>query len=123
MFLMRIARQQPRFLAATSTGAPALIPITRRFASSDYGSGEHNDLKNSKSDKEHPGPAPPSTGDKGGKGAPQPKLGEKKSGDGEQPQPKILNASPPKEGEESEDVKKHNEEMKNRADRPHESQS
>lgn len=119
MFLLRTARQQPRFMAPASTRAPALVSISRRFASSDYGSGEHNDLKRSKSEQEHPGPAPPSTGDKGSSAS---KSGEKKSGDGSQPQPKILNASPPKEGEQSEDVKKHNEEMKQRAERPHEGQ-
>ncbi|KAF2487586.1 hypothetical protein BDY17DRAFT_289245 [Neohortaea acidophila] len=33
-------------------------------------------------------------------------------------QPKILNTSPPKDGEESADVKKHNDEMAKRADKP-----
>ncbi|KAK3077474.1 hypothetical protein LTS18_010174, partial [Coniosporium uncinatum] len=33
-------------------------------------------------------------------------------------EPKILNENPPKSGEESEDVKKHNEEMADMADRP-----
>lgn len=35
-------------------------------------------------------------------------------------QPKILNENPPKEGEASEDVQKHNRDMENRAERSHE---
>lgn len=35
-------------------------------------------------------------------------------------QPKILNENPPTKGEETEDVKKHNEEMDNRAEQAHE---
>lgn len=110
MFLLRSARQQPRILLAIPpTRATALASVSRRFASSDYGSGEHNDLKRSKSELEHPGPPPPSTGDKGSKGA-----SKSEPEDGGKAQPKISNASPPKEGEEPEEVKKHNEEMKNR---------
>ncbi|CZT16020.1 uncharacterized protein RCC_01860 [Ramularia collo-cygni] len=129
MFLLRTtARQQPRFLvAATRAPAPGLGFISKRFNSSDYGSGEHNNLKNPKADHEHPGPPPPNTNNKGG--APSSSSQENstsqksESGDGgEKPKPKILNASPPKSGEEPEDVKKHNEEMAQRAERPVEGQ-
>ena len=36
------------------------------------------------------------------------------------PQPKILNENPPQKGEESEGVRRHNEEMDHRADKAHE---
>lgn len=126
MFLLRTARQQPRFVAAaTSTRVPA-ASISRRFASGDYGSGEHNDLKRSKSDHEHPGPPPPSTGDKGSsKGASQQKSNDSGSSQttSNGAKPKILSASPPKEGEEPPEVAKHNEEIRKRADKPNEGAS
>lgn len=147
MFVLRAAaRQQSRFLAPTSARAPALVSISRRFASGDYGSGEHNDLKRSKSELEHPGPAPPNTGSsKGSDKKAEPKIhnashpkdgeesadvakhnesmkgrqeGTQKTGNGAQP--KILSASPPKEGQEPPEVAKHNEEMKSRAERANE---
>lgn len=126
MFLLRTVRQQPRFVAAaTSTRVPAAT-ISRRFASGDYGSGEHNDLKRSKSDHEHPGPPPPSTGDKGSsKGASQQKSNDSGSSQttSNGAKPKILSASPPKEGEEPPEVAKHNEEIRKRADKPNEGAS
>nr|POE89778.1 hypothetical protein CFP56_20247 [Quercus suber] len=125
------------------------LPIQQqRFATQDYGSGAgdpagENPQKQGKSqisrDLEHPGPEAPSAGQKGGSSSgngqddrvntksnrqqEQDQL-ERKNAQGQGndggPKPKILNESPPKEGEESEDVKKHNEEMDQRADRPNE---
>lgn len=106
------------------------MSITKRFNSSDYGSGEHNNLKREKSEMEHPGPPPPSTGNKSGSSASsssssssssQPESGSESSSKMEgsdKPKPKIFSASPPKKGEEPEDVKRHNEEMDARKDKP-----
>ena len=70
---------------------------------------------------EHPGPRSPADGGKSGAGeggnASQESSG-KGSGRGNAAQPKIHSESDP--GEPSEDVKSHNEDMKKRHDRPHE---
>jgi hypothetical protein len=100
---------------------------------------------NPSADKEHPGPPPPKAGEGSGSG---PTKGTSEghnttSGSGsstqkrqfstmrmlwaakkpkstEGLQPKILNESPPTSEEESDDVKKHNEEFTQRAERAHE---
>ncbi|SMQ48371.1 unnamed protein product [Zymoseptoria tritici ST99CH_3D1] len=125
MFLLRTTRALPKptssfrssSISITRGGGPAFSTTALRFNSSDYGSGdanpEHSRSQETK-DAEHPGPAPPSTEGKSSSGS-EGKQAEKSSGgekSEDKPQPKILNASHPKEGEESEDVKKHNEDMK-----------
>ncbi|KXT00018.1 hypothetical protein AC578_4856 [Pseudocercospora eumusae] len=96
-------------LSFRATRPQSFSTSVARHTSSDYGSGQHNNEPNSSEHKEHPGPPPP------------PKTsssGTQKSRNGSQP--KILSDSPPKEGEESEEVRKHNEEVAKRADRLHE---
>ena len=92
---------------------PSLSAAPRRFASTDYGSvqsgqeqGIHQD--NPKKHLEHPGPEPPST--KAGDGA------QANSGEKDGAEPKI---SQPKSAaeEQNQDVRKHNEEMRNRHER------
>ncbi|KJX93060.1 hypothetical protein TI39_contig4425g00002 [Zymoseptoria brevis] len=126
MFLLRTSRALPkptsslRSSVSITRSGPAFSTTALRFNSSDYGSGdanpEHSRSQETK-DAEHPGPAPPSTEGKSSSGSSssEGKQAEKSSGgekSEDKPQPKILNASHPKEGEESEDVKKHNEDMK-----------
>ena len=120
MFLSRTARAPIlRALATPRTAIPA-----RRFKS-DYGSGEQYDGKNPSEHIEHPGPPPPSAAQgKGGSKqqqsseSKQPSSGKSKSSEGAEP--KILNESPPKEGEEPNDVAEHNKDVSRRADQAHE---
>jgi hypothetical protein len=121
---------------STSIRSSAFSTTTTLSSGSDYGSGEANtktERSQATKDSEHPGPAPPSTGgSKKSSSSGGSKGGEKKASSsasksedkkassggsdksgGDKPQPKILNTSHPKEGEESEEVKKHNEELKN----------
>jgi hypothetical protein len=137
MLFLRTARALPTsFIARGSLISRTTLPAstsafsttTVRPSGSDYGSGDANtQTSRSKAtkDAEHPGPAPPSTDGKGSSSSSSSSSGGKEASkeggsekSGDKPQPKILNTSPPKEGEESEDVKKHNEEMKKRADKP-----
>lgn len=123
MFSLRAVRQTAIFRPAASS-TNRLAPAGLRF-SSDYGSGEAKpDVPNPSADKEHPGPPPPNTK---GKGSQQPDSGASKSGSNEaskkgtsEAQPKILADNPPAQGEESEEVARHNREMEQRADRPQE---
>lgn len=131
MFLLRTSR-----FTIPATRARAAAPfrvcqpfstLPRLFSGSDYGSGEHNKEKNLESashDKEHPGPAAPSTG---GKSSSSSRSSSNKSNDksvesgsesssSEGAQPKILSESPPKENEQSDDVKSHNKEVKARVE-------
>lgn len=127
MFLLRTSR-----FTIPATRARAAAPfrvsqpfstLPRLFSGSDYGSGEHNKEKNLESashDKEHPGPAAPSTG---GKSSSSKKSNDKSvesgsesSSSSEGAQPKILSESPPKENEQSDDVKSHNKEVKARVE-------
>lgn len=114
MFHLRTA-YQPAFLRSLAASRPTTSPLAivagRRFAHSDYGSGaQKSGEPNNAVDKEHPGPSPPSATKQGGKTSKSSKA----------PQPKILNENPPAEGEQSEDVARHNREMDQRADRAHE---
>lgn len=127
--------------------APSALRTQRTFttsrlslASQDYGSGAgdpkgenpQSQGANPSADKEHPGPPPPTAGK--GTGSTPTKGGEKTSNDtsssGQQKkgtqngaQPKILSENPPKDGEQSEDVEKHNREMESRAEKAHEKAS
>lgn len=131
------------FLRTTRTVLPitrrriALTTPQQRFATQDYGSGAGNPAGENPRDQgtsqvsrdlEHPGPEAPSTGGGGGKSSnsgskedQQPSQNQgngSSSGSGEgKAQPKILNTSPPKEGEANADVEKHNREMDQRSDR------
>ena len=133
-------------LANRSASSPVTSPLPRfisvsqrRLASQDYGSGsgspegENPQAQPSStitSDKEHPGPAPPDVGkgtgggptkkDEGGHGPPHSgPSGKKGKEDLGGAQPKILSeGSGPKE--ESEEVRRHNEDMTKRHDRPRE---
>ncbi|KAL9535427.1 hypothetical protein SMMN14_01762 [Sphaerulina musiva] len=127
MFLLRT----PRFtIPATRARAAAPFRVSqpfstlpRLFSGSDYGSGEHNKEKNLESashDKEHPGPAAPSTGGKSSSSSKKSNDKSVESGSesssSEGAQPKILSESPPKENEQSDDVKSHNKEVKARVE-------
>lgn len=138
----RLSRQQP----STNITRPFTISTTRsisttssRLASGDYGSGD-GDPKGSEpqsqgtSDatraKEHPGPAPPAAGKGTSDGAfagDSSGASSSSSGGGadssktkktQGAQPKLSPSSSP--GEHNEDVKKHNAEFEDRAERPHE---
>lgn len=92
---------------------PFVPAIPRRFASSDYGSvqsgqeqGIHED--NPKKHLEHPGPEPPST--KAGSG-PATNSGSKDGASPKINQPKSASE------DQDEDVRKHNEEMADRAEK------
>lgn len=127
MFLLRTSR-----LTIPATRARAAAPfhvcqpfstLPRLFSGSDYGSGEHNKEKNLESashDKEHPGPAAPSTGGKSSSSKTSNdksvESGSESSSSSEGAQPKILSESPPKENEQSDDVKSHNKEVKARVE-------
>lgn len=130
MFLLRTSR-----FTIPATRARAAAPfrvsqpfstLPRLFSGSDYGSGEHNKEKNLESashDKEHPGPAAPSTGGKSSSSSSSKKSndesvesGSESSSSSEGAQPKILSESPPKENEQSDDVKSHNKEVKARVE-------
>ncbi|EME41147.1 hypothetical protein DOTSEDRAFT_73548 [Dothistroma septosporum NZE10] len=108
----------------------SLNVAARRFASSDYGSGAVKPgTPNNAVDKEHPGPPPPSVAEKGNEqksssesqksGSSDAQKSESSSGKStsDKPEPKILAANPPAEGEEPEDVARHNREMAQRADK------
>lgn len=93
--------------------APSISVTPRRYASQDYGSqqsGMEQDINanNPKKHLEHPGPEPPST--KAGSG-PTPDSGAKDGAN-----PKIQQPVSSKE-DQNEEVRKHNEEMRNRADK------
>lgn len=118
----------------------------RAYASQDYGSGTGdpkgedplNQGPNPSADVEHPGPPPPSAGQGSGSGPTKGTSGGHNSGDspsapgsgqgqkndggsgssGKGAQPKILRDTLPAEPDE--DVKQHNREMSQRADRAHE---
>lgn len=129
MFLLRTSR-----FTIPATRARAAAPfrvsqpfstLPRLFSGSDYGSGEHNKEKNLESashDKEHPGPAAPSTGGKSSSSSSKKsndknvESGSESSSSSEGAQPKILSESPPKENEQSDDVKSHNKEVKARVE-------
>lgn len=128
MFLLRTSR-----FTIPATRARAAAPfrvsqpfstLPRLFSGSDYGSGEHNKEKNLESashDKEHPGPAAPSTGGKSSSSSKKSndksvESGSESSSSSEGAQPKILSESPPKENEQSDDVKSHNKEVKARVE-------
>ncbi|GIZ37307.1 hypothetical protein CKM354_000075700 [Cercospora kikuchii] len=126
MFLLRTSRTATaaRVVAAPATSRAPFTTSSFRFASGDYGSGAHKHgkkLEKESHDKEHPGPPPPSTGGKSKSSeSSQPSSsssGQSQSNDGAAAQPKILNDARPAEGEESEEVRKHNEEFCKRADR------
>lgn len=128
MFSLRTARPSRILQSITgSTPSTSRLVAGRRFYS-DYGSGETNpNTSNPSVDKEHPGPPPPSTADKGknaDKSQQQPSSGQaqqsntdasKKSTSDAQPK---LNTNTPA-GEESEEVARHNREMEKRADKAH----
>ena len=118
-----------------------------RYATQDYGSGDGNPAgenpqaqgKSSRSDLEHPGPAAPkvvkknreqsqsapqsqSEGSSSGSGKASKSKSEGSSGGNkgaEGAQPKILEDSPPSGNEQGADVRQHNEEMENRAEKAH----
>lgn len=126
MFLLRTSRTATAArVAPISRAAAPFTTSSFRYASGDYGSGAHKhgkELEKESHDKEHPGPPPPSTGGKSKSSeSSQPSSssssGQSQSNDGAAAQPKILNDARPAEGEESEEVRKHNEEFRKRADR------
>ena len=88
---------------------PSIVRSQYRLASTDYGSKQSGheqgiNQDNPKKHLEHPGPEPPSTKSNSG------------SGSGSDASPKIHQPKSPKE-DQSEEVRKHNEEMKNRAEK------
>jgi len=120
------------------TAPRSTLPISsQRFASGDYGSGSgdpkgekpQDQGKNQESrELEHPGPPPPKAAQGKGEGSQQKTSSSSSSSSSSKPasgkgtqgaQPKILNDKPPAK-DASEDVKKHNEEMDNRAEKAHE---
>lgn len=143
-FLVRKTFTRPSFVAITSRATPI---TSLRYASGDYGSGAgdpkgdnpQSQGANPSADKEHPGPPPPSVGQGTGSGptkgtaeghntsaAEQGSGGKEadkdagRSGKTQGAQPKILSTSPPPAEDADEDVRKHNEEMDNRAEKAHE---
>jgi hypothetical protein len=128
---------------ALSTAPRARAQV--RYATQDYGSGDGNPAgenpqaqgKNSRSDLEHPGPAAPNVVKKNreqSQSAPQSQKSEESSSGSKASkseassggnkgttgaQPKILNANPPSGNEQDADVRQHNEEMDNRAEKAH----
>ncbi|KAM3421534.1 hypothetical protein BST61_g1923 [Cercospora zeina] len=128
MFLLRTSRTATaaRVVAGPATSRAAFTTSSLRFASGDYGSGAHKhgkELDKESHDREHPGPPPPSTGgsSKSSESSqPSSGSGKSQSNDGAPAQPKILDDARPKEGQEPEEVRKHNEEFRQRADRPRE---
>lgn len=138
-FLRSTARIVPRtaFRSTVSTRA-AFTTTPRTLATSDYGSGSgdpkgenpQSQGANPSADKEHPGPPPPAAGKGSGSGptkggdkdahqgkSPNSSEGKKGTSGGDQAssgngaQPKILAESPPKESEQSQEVKEHNQEV------------
>ncbi|MCJ1340646.1 hypothetical protein MMC09_005942 [Bachmanniomyces sp. S44760] len=125
-------RQSTRLSARLAKSHTSVIPSLisqRTYAHQSYGGGEGDPKGETPQDQgpnpsehlEHPGPRSPADGGKSGAGeggnASQESSG-KGSGRGNAAQPKIHSESDP--GEPSEDVKSHNEDMKKRHDRPHE---
>ena len=131
-------------LASRNTPFPSNSPLPsfhqRRLASQDYGSGsgspegespQKQPSSSTSSDKEHPGPAPPDVGkgtgggptknDEGGHGPPQEgPSGKKGKEDVSGARPKILSEGQDSNKEQSEEVRRHNEDMGKRHDRPQE---
>ncbi|KAF1959499.1 hypothetical protein CC80DRAFT_405988 [Byssothecium circinans] len=126
-------------LLRTAALRPALTSAPRaslqlRFATQDYGSGEGNPAGENpqkqgargREDLEHPGPPPPKVAKQSSSSSSQSseKSGGSDKGGSEKgsgkPQPKILNDDPPSKENESEDVKEHNKEVDQRAERAHE---
>ena len=132
MSLLRTSMLRSRALGPCLR-VPQPTRIQARFATQDYGSGEGDPAgerpqeqgKNPMSHLEHPGPEAPKVG--GGKSSssssssssqPQKSSGghtQDERGEKRGARPKILDEGIP---EETEDVKKHNEEMKSRYDSP-----
>jgi hypothetical protein len=136
------------FRSAALRPALSIAPRARlqvRFATQDYGSGEGNPAgespqaqgKNNREDLEHPGPPAPKVaqskgqqrqsssqsqsdgaGSSGGQ-APQSEGSSDSDKGTKGAQPKILNENPPSESEQNEDVRQHNEDMDNRAEKAH----
>lgn len=133
MSFLRTLPARHHLTPALRTQRAAFTTARRSLASQDYGSGA-GDPKGEKpqeqgpnpsADKEHPGPPPPSVGKgKGSKGNNETSSkGQQQKGTQQQSggaQPKILNADPPKEGEQSAEVERHNRDMENRAEKAHE---
>lgn len=129
MSLLRTCRQAGllRSLAPRATAtAPLVSPSGRRFAHEGYGAGETKSdqaANQTQRDAEHPGPAQPKAAQQGN-GQQQTgqsnRGGEQKSNSSSKAQPKILSENPPAQGEESEDVAKHNREFAQRHDRAEE---
>ncbi|GME63403.1 Conserved serine-rich protein [Neofusicoccum parvum] len=119
---------------ASPVSRPALPIATQRFAHSGYGDGKGDPVGENPQkqppaksrDIEHPGPPPPDVGkgtdataakDAGkGRKSESPSSGSQQSSHSiKGAEPKILNANPP--AEESPEVRQHNKEMENRAER------
>ncbi|KAM0721207.1 hypothetical protein Q7P37_003494 [Cladosporium fusiforme] len=121
---------------ALRTQRAAFSALPRAQATSDYGSGK-GDPKgenpqaqgaNPSADKEHPGPPPPKEGQNSG--STPTKGGQQSSNSGNQSkqskgtqntvdgaEPKILNANPPSGENVPKDVREHNEQMEQRAEK------
>lgn len=108
----------------------AFSVLPRAQATSDYGSGKgdpkgenpNQQGPNPSADKEHPGPPPPKEGQ--GSGSTPTKGGSQSSNSGQQSKgtqndakPKILSANPPTEENAPQDVREHNEQMDQRAEK------
>lgn len=131
MSLLRTFRQPGliRSLAPRSTTTTPVVAVAgRRFAHEGYGAGETKSdqaANQTQRDAEHPGPAQPKAAQQGN-GQQQQQTqqsssgGDQKSNSSSKAQPKILSENPPAQGEESEDVAKHNREVAQRPDRPQE---
>lgn len=133
MSFLRTIRQPS--LRSVSRQTPTVAFTSRRHATQDYGSGAGNPAgenpqdqpKNPKEHMEHPGPEAPSVGKSNSgssSGQQQQQGGEQKSSTPDKSskgtqgaQPKIFSASPPSDGEASQDVKNHNKDMDNRAEK------
>jgi hypothetical protein len=141
-----LTRPASALRSAALRPAVSSIPRARpqvRFATQDYGSGDGNPAgekpaeqgKNLSEHLEHPGPPPPKVAE--GKSSSSPNNDDTKSSSKSDSsasksdsskatkgaQPKILDEKPPSKENESEDVRKHNEEMENRTETKHEQAS
>lgn len=125
--LRAAATLRPAALRAAPRATRTLSSTPRRLAQQDYGStdsspkaAKEQPSSSATREKEHPGAAAPDVGQKGSSSASSSSStsssgGSKDSHAVKGARPKILDENPP--AEESEDVKQHNREMDNRAER------
>lgn len=126
MSLLRTIRQPKlaRPIASSRITTPSIAVAGRRLAHQDYGGGDahpNQAANQTQRDAEHPGPPPPKAAQQG-KGQQQqpPDKQQSSSKTKSGAEPKILSDNPPAQGEESEEVARHNREVEQRFDRAEE---